>query len=97
MVKTAEFDEQIRNLSLRLDVHGKSQAEYADIAVKAFELSQSLTNKWVSSDSIAKRHLRQSVCLNFLLEDKNLMIPMQKPFDILVEGPNFENGRGERI
>jgi site-specific DNA recombinase len=95
--KSAEFRQEIDRLKLRLDVCERGHAEYADIAVKAFELSQSLREKWVTADSPAKRRLLEIICLNFSLDGASLVMTIRKPFDVLAEGPSCHSGRGERI
>jgi site-specific DNA recombinase len=71
--------------------------ENADIAVKAFELSQSLTAKWLSGDYAAKRRILEIICLNFQLVDATLVPEMRKPFDVLAKGLISQKCRGDRI
>ena len=73
------------------------QERTANLAVKAFELSQSLQAKWVTSDYDAKRRILEIVCLNWRLDDASLVPTMRKPFDVLAEGLVLNNSRGERI
>ena len=62
--------------------------EDGEIATKAFELSQSLMDKWVTADYAAKRRILEIVCLNFSLNDVSLVSIWRKPFDILSERPS---------
>lgn len=71
--------------------------ETIDIAVKAFELSQRLRDRWVTADYDAKRRILEIVCLNCKLVDASLVVTMRKPFDLLVEGLVSKDSRGERI
>ena len=71
--------------------------ETAEIAVKAFELSQTLTEKWLNADYRAKHQLLEIVCLNFSLEDVTLVPTIRKPFDVLAKGLVSENSRGDWI
>lgn len=60
--------------------------ETIDIAVKAFELSQSLREKWFEADYAAKRRILQILCLNCSLNGASLVATMRKPFDLLAKG-----------
>jgi site-specific DNA recombinase len=62
-------------------------------AVKAFELSQSLRERWFKADLAAKRRILEIICLNFRLVDVTLVPEMRKPFDVLVEGLISEERR----
>ena len=75
----------------------RSHDENADIAVKAFELSQSLRAKWVTADFAAKRRILEIVCLNLRLDDVTLCPTMRKPFDVLAEGLLSKESRGDWI
>lgn len=48
-------------------------ALFADIAVKAFELSQNLRAKWLTADYAVKRPYLEIVFLNFILDDVTLV------------------------
>jgi len=75
----------------------RSRNETIDIAVKAFELSQSLRSKWVAADYAAKRRILEIVCLNCSLDDVNLCATMRKPFDLLAKGLVSKDSRGDKI
>jgi site-specific DNA recombinase len=62
-----------------------------------FELSQTLTEKWVSADVSAKRQLLEIVCLNFSLDGATLSAAMRKPFGVLAEGLSVSYSRDDRI
>ncbi len=70
-------------LKLEIDVTDRGRHEIIDIAVKAFELSQSLRQKWLTADYAAKRCLLEIICLNCTLDDVSLVLTMRKPFDLL--------------
>lgn len=53
--KSTEFRDRIAQLTLQMEACDRSRSERIDIAVKAFELSQALRDKWVTSDLRAKR------------------------------------------
>jgi site-specific DNA recombinase len=77
--------------------YGSWQDEQAELALKVFELSQSLTDKWLAADCSVKRQILQMVCLNLKLEGATLIPTMKKPFDVLIEGLSQNYIRGDRI
>ena len=95
--KSMELRDRTAQLSLQIEACDRDRAEYGDLAEKVFELSQSLTEKWLNADVRAKRRLLEIVCLNFSLVDVTLVAEMRKPFDVLVEGLVSNNSRGDRI
>ena len=95
--KSAELRDRCARLQLQLEACTRNQDEHADLAVKAFELSQVLREKYVSADPLTKRLLLDIVCLNFTLDDVSLVPAIRKPFDVLAEGHLVQSGRGGRI
>lgn len=71
--------------------------ELADRALKAFELSQRLTERWDTADIDAKRRILEILWLNCTLVEVSLVPEWRKPFDLLVEGLSDDNGRAKRI
>ena len=92
-----ELRDKIARLTLKVESADRGRAERVDIAVKAFELSQSLAEKWVTADYATKRHILEIVCLNFRLVDVTLVPTMRKPFDVLAKGLSVQSGRGDWI
>lgn len=84
-------------LMLQLESADRGRAEQADVAIKLFELSQSLQDKWLTSDPSAKREILGLICLNLKLDGATLVPTMRKPFDLLVEGLLVSSSQGERI
>ncbi len=84
--KQTELRDQKAALKLRIEVADRSRHQIIDIAVKAFELSQSLHEKWLTADYAAKRRILEIVCLNCTLNDVTLCPTIRKPFDMLAEG-----------
>ena len=82
---------------MQIEAANRGRSENADIAVKAFELSQRLAEKWFTADYAAKRHILEIICLNFRLDDVTLVPTIRKPFDVLAKGPLVQSSRGERI
>ena len=95
--KSTELRDRIAQLTLQMEVCDRSRSERSDIAVKAFELSQALREKWVTSDLRAKRQILEIVFLNFSLDDVTLVPEWRKPFDVLAKGLVSEKSRDDRI
>jgi len=93
--KSTELRDRIARLSLEVEAADRGRGEMADTAVKAFELSQNLTEKWVTADYPLKRHILEIICLNFSLIDVSLCPTMRKPFDVLAEGLLVPSSRGD--
>ena len=94
--KQAELRSKETRLQTKLEGCGRQQSERADLAVKVFELSQSLTSKWLAADIAEKRLLLEIICLNWTLDGVTLVPQIRKPFDILVEGLLVSSSRGDR-
>ena len=94
--KATELRDEEAKLRLEIEACSRGRGETADLAVKAFELSQSLEAKWVTSDYAAKRRILEIICLNWRLDDVSLVPVMRKPFDLLAEGLVLNNSRGDR-
>jgi DNA invertase Pin-like site-specific DNA recombinase len=95
--KSTELRDRAARLKLQAEVLDRGHDENADIAVKAFELSQSLMGKWLTADYAAKRQILEIVGLNWRLDDVTLIPEMREPFDVLAEGLISGKSRGERI
>jgi len=61
-----------------------------------FELSQTLSEKWLAADYATKRRILKIVCLNCRLVDRSLSPVIRKPFDVLAEGLLVPSSRGDR-
>ena len=83
-------------MKLQIDGADRSRHEIIDIAVKAFEHSQSLREKWFAADYAAKRRILEVICVNWTLDGASLVPKMRKPFDRLAEGLVSNNSRGDR-
>ena len=95
--KNRELRERESRLLLEVEVQTRDRHENADVAVKAFELSQNLVAKWDRADFDAKRRLLEIICLNLTLDGVTLCPEWRKPFDLLAEGLPLEKSRGDRI
>jgi site-specific DNA recombinase len=95
--KNRELRERESRLTLEAEAQTRGRHENADLAIKAFELSQNLVAKWDRADFDAKRRLLEIVCLNLTLVGVTLSPEWRKPFDILAEGLPLEKSRGDWI
>lgn len=95
--KQSELRSKETRLQTKHEGLGRQQSERADLAVKVFELSQALAEKWLAADTAEKRLLLEIICLNWTLDGVTLVPEMRKPFDLLVEGLLVSSSRGDRI
>ena len=93
--KSQELRDREAELKMLIDFADRDRHEIIDLAVKAFELSQSLRERWVTADFLAKRKMLEIVCLNWKLVDVTLVPTTRKPFDLLIEGPPKKESRGD--
>lgn len=84
--KGRELRDEEATLRLKIEACSRGRNETIDIAVKAFELSQNLREKWFAADYAAKRRILEILCLNWKLVGVSLVPEMRKPFDLLAEG-----------
>lgn len=96
-VKCTELRDQEARLRLKLEACTRGRDENAEIAIKAFELSQNLRAKWLTADYSEKRRVLEIVFLNFVLDGVSLVPETRKPFDIFAEGLSVSSSRDDRI
>jgi site-specific DNA recombinase len=68
---------------VQLEASDRDDREVAELAIKAFELSQSLKQRWVNADYNAKRTILSIVLETVRLNCENLEFSLRKPFDLL--------------
>lgn len=95
--KQTELRDRIASLKVQIDSVTRSRDELTELALKVFELSQTLTEKWLTADYAAKRRILEIVCLNCTLDGVTLCPTIRKPFDVLAEGHVVPLSRGDRI
>jgi site-specific DNA recombinase len=95
--RNTELRDRIATYTLQLEATHRGRDEHAELAQKVFELSQSLTQRWLSADHAAKWRILEIICLNFRLDGASLVPEWLKPFDVLAEGLSVQSSRGERI
>ena len=95
--KQADLRTAEGRLQAKLEGCGRQQSERAELAVKVFELSQALPQKWLAADIAEKRLLLEIICLNWTLDGVKLVPQIRKPFDLLAEGLLVSSSRGDKI
>jgi hypothetical protein len=68
-----------------------------ETALALFDWTQRAADIWCGSNSAVRRQILDCVCLNRTLGDVSLCLVKRKPFDVLAEGPQIKNGRGNWI
>jgi site-specific DNA recombinase len=81
--KRAELHDRQAALRLQLESTDRDDHEVAELAVKAFELSQSLTERWVKADYNAKRTILSIMLESARLNSEKLEFSLRKPFEML--------------
>jgi site-specific DNA recombinase len=84
--KQTQLRDRLASIMLQLEALNRSRDENADILSKVFELSQSLSERWLTADYAEKRKILEIVWLNCRLVDGSLCPETRKPFDVLAEG-----------
>ena len=95
--KRLDIADRISELKLNLEALDCGREEMNELALKVFELSQTLRDKWVTAEPDVRRRILELVCLNCQLVDGKLVYEIRKPFDVLAEGLNSAKSRGDRI
>lgn len=97
--KQTELRDRVASIKLQLDAVDRSHDEMAELAVKVFELSQTLRAQWLTADYAAKRRILEIVLSNCSLDGATLCPTIRKPFDVLVEGldSKISGGGGNRM
>jgi DNA invertase Pin-like site-specific DNA recombinase len=95
--KSTELRDRIADLSLKVEATDRNRSEQAELAIKVFELSQALEQKWVVADYAAKRQILEMVFLNLKLDGVSLCYEIRKPFDVLAKGLVVPSNRSNKI
>lgn len=95
--KDTELRDMRKRLQLQLEGQDRQKSEIGELALKVLELSQTIKDKWLTSDVDEKRRILEIVCLNLTLNGVSLDISMRKPFDVLAEGLSLNVGSGGGI
>lgn len=83
VAKRAELHDRQSALRVQLESSDRDDREIAELAVKAFELPQSLRARWVPADYAAKRTILGITLESARLNSGNLEFCLRNPFDLL--------------
>jgi hypothetical protein len=78
-----ELRDQLASMRLQLEASDAGADEDAAFAVRCFELSQNLRDKWLTADFAAKRKILSVVALNYRMEGRTLVVQKRSPFSLL--------------
>jgi site-specific DNA recombinase len=81
--KRAELHDRQSALRVQLEASDRDDREIADLAIKAFELSQSLKERWFTSDYSSKRTILSIMLDSARLNSENIEFSLRKPFVLL--------------
>ncbi|MCG8615354.1 MAG: recombinase family protein, partial [Desulfobacterales bacterium] len=95
--KHTELRDRAADLTLQIEACDRTNDEMGETALRVFELSQSLADKWIEADVIEKRRILEIVGSDYLLDGVTLCYSIKRPFDVLAEGSFLKNGRGDWI
>jgi site-specific DNA recombinase len=96
-VKSGELKHQMAGVSESQERLGQLDERVRDRAIAVFDWCQNVADNWRRSNSAVRRQILDSVSLNRTLSATNLCISKRKPFDLLAEGLDSEQSRGDRI
>jgi hypothetical protein len=82
------------SIVLQLKVLDRLRDENAELALRVFELSQTLRQKWLTANYAEKRKILKIVWLNCSHIDASLVPEIRKPFDVLDEGLSVHQSGG---
>ena len=68
---------------MQLEVSDRDDREIAELAINAFELSQSLQERWLTADYHPKRTVLGITLESVRLNSEKVEFPRRKPFDLL--------------
>ncbi|MGD0088395.1 MAG: recombinase family protein [Planctomycetota bacterium] len=83
--KSDEFKIELARVREEMGKEAKLNADYKDMAVAIFDLTQRAAETWLRSNNSFKRELLDVLCLNRVLDDASLYLEWRKPFDAVAE------------
>lgn len=81
--KRSELQDRQAGIRAQLEASDRDGHQIAELAIKAFELSQSLEHRWVNANYNAKRTILSIMLETVRLNSDNLEFSLRKPFEIL--------------
>ncbi len=86
--KNVEIKMELDRVREEMSKEAKLNADYKDMAVAIFDLTQRAAETWKGSNNAFRRELLDVLCLNRSLDSTSLCLDWRKPFDGLVERPD---------
>ena len=86
--KNVEIKMELDRVREEMSKEAKLNADYKDMAVTIFDLTQRAAETWKGSNNAFRRELLDVLCLNRSLDSASLYLDWRKPFDGLVERPD---------
>ena len=90
--KNVEIKMELDRVRGDMSKEAKLNADYKDMAVTIFDLTQRAAETWKGSNNAFRRELLDVLCLNRSLDSASLCFDWRKPFDALAERPKIEDG-----
>ena len=78
--KRTQLQDRQAGIRVQLETADRDGNEIAELAIQAFELSQSLAERWVKADYKAKRTILSVMLETVRLNSENLEYSLRKPF-----------------
>ncbi len=95
--KNVEIKMELDRVREEMSKEAKLNADYKDMAVAIFDLTQRAAETWRGSNNAFRRELLDVLCLNRSLDSASLCLDWRKPFDGLAERPNSTDSIPSRI
>ena len=81
-----DFTPLLQSSPVQLETSDRNDREITELAIKAFELSHSLKQRWLTSDYNAKRTILSIMLDPARLNSENVEFSLRRPFDLLWDG-----------
>ncbi len=95
--KSTELKIEAERLRERLADAAAPGGELKREVQDAFQFSQQAAELWTVSGTDDRRKILTRALLKRCLSDTSLVTTKRRPFDVLIEGPSFDESRGDRI
>ena len=95
--KSNELKAEVTRADEALVQLGEVDPARGETALVLFDWTQRAADIWRGSNNAVRRQILDAICLNRTLGHVNLVTTKRKPFDVLAEGLDSKNSRGDRI
>ena len=86
--KTEELRDELAQTRENIEKLSEVDSTRGERAVRIFDWSQKVADRWRGSNNPLRRRILETVCLNRTLSDVSLCTAKRRPFDILAKRPN---------